>query len=317
MGSVRHISDREIASVLTTDDFVASCDKAFRLYGQGEIVNPARAESIRREGDMDLFRLELPGEWTGKFRGRKVIEERSDVETGRLGERTAVIELEDVQTGDRVLLDAEHVTNMRTGAAGALGAKYMAQMPVQTAAILGTGRIAKALARCIDVVHKPEVIRVTSRTAERREAFVADMEAEIQCDLCAVDDIASCLSGADAVFASVPTPVPIVRDLDANVHISVMGGDARTTQLEPKLLRRRFVLPDHREQVLNSGEFIALEQMGETPQWVKGPNERIHTVGDAALGCIEKLRGKGVIVYFSGMAIQDVHAAATAWQKLR
>ncbi len=317
MSSVRHISDEEIASVMTTDDFVASCDEAFRLYGQGEMVNPVRKESIGRDGGIDLFRLELRGEWTGKFRGRKVIEERSGVETGRLGERTAVIELEDVQTGESVLLDAEHVTNMRTGAAGALGAKYLAQMPVRTAAILGTGRIARALARCIDAFHRPETIRVTSRTAKRREVFVADMQAEIQCNLCVADGIASCLSGADAIFASVPTPLPIVRDLDEGVHVSVMGGDARTTQLEPTLLRERFVVPDHCEQVLNSGEFIALAQMGGAPRWVKGQNGRIHTVGDAALGCTERLRGKGVIVYFSGMAIQDVHAAATVWAKLR
>ena len=317
MGSVRHISDEEIAYVLTTDGFVASCDEAFRLYGHGDMVNPVREESVQREGDMDFFRLELPGEWTGKFRGRKVIEERSDVETGRLGKRTAMIELEDVQTGECAVLDAEHVTNMRTGAAGALGAKYLAQMPVRTAAILGTGRIAKALAQCIDAVLKPEVIRVTSRTVERREAFVADMQAEIQSNLCAADDIASCLSGADAAFVCVPTPLPIVHDLDTTVHISVMGGDARTTQLDPTLLCERFVVPDHSEQVLNSGEFIALAHMGKTPQWVKGQNGRILTVGDAALGCVEKLRGKGVIVYFSGMAIQDVHAAATAWQKLR
>ena len=152
----QYISDEQIASVMTTRDFVESCDEAFRLYGLGKMVNPLRKEEVSREGEMDLFRLVMPGWWKGRFTGQKVIEERSDVKMGRLGSRTAVIELEDVRRDDRITLDAERITNMRTGAAGALGAKYLAESPVRTAAILGTGRIAQALGRCIDVALAPE-----------------------------------------------------------------------------------------------------------------------------------------------------------------
>ncbi len=311
------ISDLEIASVMTTRDFVISCDEAFRLYGLGEMVNPPRDEVVAREGNLDFFRLALPGDWKGKFCGQKVIEERSDVKTGRLGARTAVIELEDVQTRARMVLDAEHITNMRTGAAGALGAKYLAKTPVRTAAILGTGRIAQALARCIDVALVPEMMRVTSRTPEKRDVFAAEVAADIRCDLDMVEGVETCIDGADAIFASVPTPEPILHEVESHVHISVMGGDRRTTQLEPGLLTRRFVVPDHSEQVFLSGEFLALCHRGETPRWVKNSEDRILTIGHAALGHLEHLRGQGSIAYFSGLAIQDVHAGATAWGKFR
>jgi len=296
---------------------VDSCDEAFRLCGLGEMVNPAREETVVREGDLDFFRLVLPGEWVGKFQGQKVIEERSDVVTGRLGERTAVIELTDLQSGQRIVVDAEYITNMRTGAAGALGARYLARMPVERVGILGTGRIAQALAKCMDVALAPKVMRVTSRTAEKREAFAADVGPELSCDLEMVEDVTACIDGADAIFTSVPTPNPILADIPDEVHISVMGGDGRTTQLEPILLTQRFVVPDHSRQVLKSGEFIALDQMHRTPKWIKGPIGEILTVSNAALGQLENLRGQGTIVYFSGMAIQDVHAAATAWAKMQ
>ena len=39
------------------------------------------------------------------------------------------------------------------------------------------------------------------------------------------------------------------------------------------------------------------------------------TIGDAALGRLDALRGKGPIVYFTGMAIQDIHAAATVYER--
>ena len=313
----QYISDEQIASVMTTRDFVESCDEAFRLYGLGRMVNPLRKEEVSREGEMDLFRLVMPGWWKGRFTGQKVIEERSDVNIGRLGSRTTVIELEDVRRGDRISFDAEYITNMRTGAAGALGAKYLAKMPVRTAAILGTGRIAQAMGRCIDVALAPEKICVTSRTAEKRAAYAADVAADISCELEMVADIETCIDGADAIFTSVPTPAPILTDVGDGVHISVIGGDGRTTQLEPGLLTRRFVVPDHGEQVLMSGEFLALRQRDETPRWVKGAGDEILDIGHAALGLMEHLRGQGSIAYSSGLAIQDVHAAAIVWEKIR
>lgn len=313
----RRISDAEIASAMTARDFVDSCDEAFRLYGSGQMTNPPRKEEVVREGNLDVFRLVMPGRWEGKFQGQKVLEERSDVKTGRLGERIAAIELEDVRGRDRIVLDAEHITDMRTGAAGALGAKYLAKMPIHTAAILGTGRVARALALCIGVALGPKIMRVTSRTPEKRAEFATAVAPDIPCDLEMVEDIETCIDGADAIFACVPTPEPILNDAESHVHISVIGGDRRTTQLRPGLLKRRFVVADHAEQVRLSGEFLALRDGGETPRWAKNSAGRILTIGHAALGQLEHLRGQGSIAYFSGMAIQDVHAAATAWRKLR
>ena len=313
----RHISGEEIASVMTARDFVDSCDEAFRLYGLGKMVNPPRNEEMGREGNRDVFRLVMPGWWKWNFQGQKVIEELSDVKTGRLGERIAVIELTDVRGRDRIVLDAEHITDMRTGAAGALGAKYLAKTPIHTAAILGTGRVAQALARCIDVALGPKRMRATSRTPEKRAAFATAVAPDIQCGLDMVEDIATCIDGADAIFTCVPTPEPILNNAEDHVHISVIGGDRRSTQLQPELLKRRFVVADHAEQVRLSGEFLALRDMDETPRWAKNSAGQISTIGHAALGQLEHLRGQGGIAYFSGLAIQDIHAAATAWGKLR
>ena len=317
MMDARRISDADIASVMTARDFVNSCDEAFRFYGSGQMTNPPRREEVIREGNLDVFRLVMPGRWKGKFQGQKVLEERSDVKTGRLGERTAVIELEDVRGQTHAVVAAEHITDMRTGAAGALGAKYLAKTPVRTAAILGTGRIARALARCIDIALGPKLMRVTSRTPEKRAAYAAAVAPDIQCDLDVVEDIETCIDGADAIFTCVPTPEPILRDAADHVHISVLGGDGRTTQLQPGLLKRRIVVADHAEQVLLSGEFLALRDLDETPRWAKNSAGQISTIGHAALGQLEHLRGQGSIAYFSGLAIQDIHAAATAWRKLR
>ena len=317
MKDVIHISDDEAASLMTPADFVESCHTAFQLYGTGEMINPTREESVHQEDGMDVFHLELPGEWRDKYQGKKVIEERSDVKTGRLGDRSAVIELDDLVLEKQVVLDAEYITNMRTGAAGVLGAQYLCRKPIRKVAILGTGRIAKALALCADVALHPQMICATSRKASSRDAFANDMTSQLACKLEMRTTIADCVADADVILAAVPTPNPVLKKdmVGALTHISVLGGDQRTQQLEQDLFLSRRVVPDHAEQVLKSGEFLTAHEAGGEVLWAKNERGEIQNVGHAALGQLENLRQTGAIVYFSGMAIQDVHAASVVWQR--
>ena len=311
-----HISDEVIQEYLSVADFLSSCDEAFRLYGTGELLNPSRQETVR-EG---FFRLELPGEWTGRYRARKVIEEWSDVATGRLGERTAVIELEDLRTGRTAVLDAEYITNMRTGAASALGVRYLGTAPVRTLAVLGTGRISKALALCADQALGPVEIRATSRKAENRAAFGDAVGPRVKAELRMVDSIAACVDGVDAILTAVPTPRPILLEADISdeVHLSVIGGDSRTAQLDVGLLYHRAVVVDHLEQAQQSGDFLAVQAEGRAQEirYAQDVDGGVQTVGDAALGRLEGLRGTGAMVYLTGMAVQDLHAAVTVYERL-
>ena len=121
-------------------DFLGACHQAFELYGQGVIVNPPREEVVEERGELDYFGLDMPAQWPGKYRARKIIEEFSDVKQGRLAKREAYIEFEDLQQGKVLRVDAGFITDMRTGAAGALGIKYLAGVGVKREAVLGTGR---------------------------------------------------------------------------------------------------------------------------------------------------------------------------------
>lgn len=320
MDDILRISDSEIKQVLSISDFLSSCHEAFRLYGTGIIQNPPRNEEIHREGNMDLFFLEMPGEWPGRYRVRKVIRERSNVETGLLGDRTAVIKLKDVRTGRCAVLDAEYITNMRTGAAGALGARYLGQERIQKIGILGTGRVSQALALCADQELRPVEIRVMSRNETNRDRFAKVIGPSLGCRLVVTESIQKCLDGVCAVLTAVPTPRPVLvtGDMPENAHISVMGGDSRTVQLETELLRSRLVVVDHLHQARKSGEFQAVLENGHYGKilFARDREGRIQTIGDAALGRLEHQRNQGSVAYFTGMAVQDLHIAAVAYERI-
>ncbi|MSS73591.1 MAG: ornithine cyclodeaminase family protein [Candidatus Latescibacteria bacterium] len=315
------IHESDFAPLFTLDDWIASCDEAFRLYGQGVMINPPRVETVEKTDGRDLFRLRMSAEWVGRYRGEKVIQERSEVGTGRLGARSALITLEDLRTGARAEVEADLITNLRTGAAGALGARYLARPGAEVAAVLGTGRIAKALTLCTDRLFDLKEVRATSRKAGSRRAFAEEIGPRLRSPLRMMDSVSACVEDADIVLTAVPTATPILNagDLKPEAHLSVMAGDSRTIQLDLGLLGARPVLVDEPDQAAESGEFRAARETGhyETIRLVKEGPGRSMTIGDAANGHLERLRGAGAIAYFTGLAAQDLHAAAMVYERNR
>lgn len=312
------IPEDRCVELFSTADALDSCHRAFLHYGSGTIENPPRSEEVRQSNGMDLFRLDMPAEWPGTYRARKCIEERSDVASGRLAARQAYIELEDVPRGSLVRLDAGHITDMRTGAAGALGLQYMATRAIRRLAILGTGRVARTLALACDTLFELTEIRCTSRNQEKRDAFARQMSSKLRASLHMTETQSECLQGVDALLTAVPTPQPIldVADVEQIDYLVIVGGDGRTRQVESLVLERRSVVVDLLEQAEKSGEFRwARSQQAATEfNLVRADDGRALTIGDAAHGRVRMPRG---CVYLTGLAVQDLCAAAVVYERWR
>jgi alanine dehydrogenase len=310
------LREEEFAGRFSMGDFLAACHQAFELYGQGVIVNPPREEVIEERGGLDYFGLNMPAEWPGKYRARKIIEEFSDVKQGRLAKREAYIEFEDLQQGKVGRVDAGIITDMRTGAAGALGIKYLAGEEVKCVAVLGTGRISRNLALACDELFELDEIRCTSRKAENRAAFAQEVGPGLKAELRMVESIPACVDGAEAVLTAVPTPEPILtRDLLAGVgYVAVIAGDGRTRQVAPEILQLRGVVVDVLEQAQKSGEFRAAGEAGtmDRIRLLQGKEGKILDIGDAACGRLGDSAPS--VVYLTGMGAQDLCAAAMVYE---
>ena len=307
------LREETFAHRFSTADFLAACHQAFEQYGAGIIDNPPRTESIQKRGALDYFRLDMPAEWPGKFRARKVIEEFSDVATGRLAKREAYIAFEDLQQGRSWRLEAGYLTDRRTGAAGALGLQYLAGAAIERVAILGTGRVARSLALSCDALFKLEEIVCTSRRAANRAAFAEAVGPALRTRLRVAASIEACIAGTDAVLTAVPTPQPILTAaaLAEVPYLAVIAGDSRTRQLAPEVLYERTVIVDVLAQAQQSGEFrFAAEQIA----LARNAEGTVLDIGDAACGRL----GAAVpsVVYLTGMGAQDLCAAAMVYRRL-
>ncbi|MBI2579790.1 MAG: NAD(P)-binding domain-containing protein [Candidatus Aenigmarchaeota archaeon] len=288
-------------------DFLSNCHEAFAGYGNGTHRMEPREEEVRGS----RYTLKMPASIPG-YTGYKFIDEISDVSTGRLGSKTAVIRLKP-GSSEEVEMSAEYITSMRTGAAGALGVRYFAPY-ARDISILGTGNVAKALALCVNELDVRR-INVYSRTSEKREKFKSEVQDLVGAEIILHDSQKSCIKTCDAILAAVPTLEPILSYDDFGCsYISCMGGDSRTAQLSEEMLFRPTIVPDNEAQCWRSGEFRrAIEKGREGDINFAMIGGRTANIGDAANGRL-KLDGK-VIAYFTGLAVQDMSAAKMIYER--
>ncbi|HIG54758.1 MAG TPA: hypothetical protein EYQ18_12405 [Candidatus Handelsmanbacteria bacterium] len=194
--------------------------------------------------------------------------------------------------------------------------KYLAGEGIKRVAVLGTGRISRNLALACDELFELDEIRCTSRKAENRAAFAAEVGSKLKAELRMTESIAACVDGAEAVLTAVPTPEPILTELLlAGVgYVAVIAGDGRTRQLALEVLQQRGVVVDVLGQAQKSGEFRAASEVGamDTIGLLQGREGKILDIGDAACGRLGDSTPS--VVYLTGMGAQDLCSAAMVYE---
>src|SRR5262249_41593998 len=108
------------------------------------------------------------------------------------------LNLFDPRTGTPLaVVDAAGITDMRTGAMTALGAKYLAPPRPRVLGHIGARGSAYWNVRLLDHLFDFAEIRVHSRRPESRDAFAAKLTADLGKPVQAVDSWQACLDGAD------------------------------------------------------------------------------------------------------------------------
>lgn len=130
--------------------------------------------------------------------GVKIVGDYLDNYKLGLPSEMALLNLFDPRTGmPRALVDATAITEMRTGAMTALGAKYLARGTSKVLGHIGARGTAYWNVRLLDCLFDFDEIRVHSRRRESREPFAARLSRDLGKEVRAVDTWQACLEGAD------------------------------------------------------------------------------------------------------------------------
>ncbi|MBN1285001.1 MAG: cyclodeaminase [Anaerolineae bacterium] len=159
---------------------------------------------------------------------------------------------------EAVLLDNGYLTHIRTGAAGALAAKYLAREQIETAGVMGAGDQARYQMIALRQVRDFKRILVFNRTEARLEQYIADMTRLLGVEVVPAKSAEEVVRRSDVVVTATPSTEPYLRAawLHPGLHITAMGADGEHKQeLSAEVLVRADICAcDLKSQVFEIGE---------------------------------------------------------------
>ncbi|GAB3423349.1 ornithine cyclodeaminase family protein [Haloparvum alkalitolerans] len=260
MTDVLFLSHEDVTDLAEPADYVRVVRDAYRQRGEGAAAEP-RTKLVNDDppGMFTTYAAVLPE--TGVMGGYNY--------SAGFGARDAwfMTPLFDAESGEPLaLLDGASMNPFKTGAAGAVGVDALARADASEVAVIGSGAQARGQLRATATVRDFDAVRVYSPTADHRDAFAAEMAAELDAAVDPVASSAAALDGADVVITATNASEPVIDDanVEPGTHVTAMGQyHSEKNELPPETVARATYVPDLRDRVTrDAGSFIAALDAG-------------------------------------------------------
>jgi ornithine cyclodeaminase/alanine dehydrogenase-like protein (mu-crystallin family) len=212
---IRFLSAVDVAELSLSDaDVLAAVEAALRAQGEGDVVLEPRVHLMPDpaiDGHFNLLRA-----YVGPLgvAGVKVVGDYVDNYKLGLPSELALLTLYDPRTGvPLAIVDATGITERRTGAVTAIGARHLARRRARVLGHLGARGTAFSNVMMLDSELDLDEIRVTSRRLESREAFGAALREALGKPVQVVETPEEAVRGADVVVEAtrLVEPQPLLR----------------------------------------------------------------------------------------------------------
>ena len=311
------IDDRMVRKLVNIKDTVGEVEKAFKDFGRGRTQMPAKIYLHLDEYNGD-FRA-MPAYIEGmKSCGIKWVNVHPDNRKRGIPTVMAMMILSDPSSGlPLCIMDATYITALRTGAAGAIAAKYLARKNSKRVGLVGCGVQAATQLAALSTIFKIKEVSVWSLKREDITKFKKIVSSKSHFKINARDTIRSCVEGSDIVVTTTPSRKPIVKSswIKEGTHINAIGADAKgKEELEGALLKRAKVVVDSWEQASHSGEInVPLKKK------IISKKSIYADIGEIVTGRKKgRTNPKEITVFDStGLAIQDIAVANLIYRKAK
>lgn len=275
MGDIAILTEADLRRSVTLGAPVLKVvEDAFRLLASGKVIMPPilSMEIADAHGEVDVKTAYLPG-----FEHFAIKVSPGFFDNPKLGlpSLNGLMILFSAKTGlvSALLLDNGYLTDIRTAAAGAVAAKYLAPKKVETAAVFGTGAQARLQIIAAHQVRPFKKVIVWGRDQGRAEACAADIATAIKVNTEVTKDAAAAVAEAQLVVTTTSARKAILRAewLHKGLHITAMGADqAGKNEIDPRAVALAdLYVCDRVSQAATLGELRAARAAGlmngETP----------------------------------------------------
>lgn len=212
---ITYLNGPDIAALDFTDgEILAAVEKVLAAQGLGKTVVEPRVHLVPESSDKGHFNILRGYIQPLGVAGVKVVSDFVDNYKQGLPSEMAILNLFDPETGKPLaIVDATAITDMRTGAMTALGAKYLARKNSKVLGHIGARGTSYWNVRLLDSIYDFDEIRVHSRRPESRNAFGERLSRDLGKPVKVVEDWESCVRDADIVVEAsrLPEPTPLLK----------------------------------------------------------------------------------------------------------
>jgi alanine dehydrogenase len=302
----------DVAALLDLDSCISAVEAAFRLHGQGESHTGVLGVHVpgggfhTKAGTLHLARHYFAVKTNANF---------PDNPSRGLPTIQGVMFLADADVGTPLaILDSMEITTLRTGAATAVAAKYLAREDARSAGLIGCGNQGWVQLRSLCRVRPIKTARVYDRDRQLAEKLARGLAAELGLEIAVAKDAADAARDVDIVVTctSAREPILTVGDVRPGAFVAAVGADNPEKQeIAPALLAASRVVVDVLEQAATMGDLHHALAAGVIRR------EDAVELGQIVAGRVPKRPTSGKVTVFdsTGMALQDVAAAAAVFER--
>ncbi|WP_321345040.1 ectoine utilization protein EutC [Breoghania sp.] len=318
MSSMAILTEADLKALVTLDMEAATCvEDAFRALATKPVAMPPilRLDIPEFRGEVDVKTAYVPG--IDSF-AIKISPGFFDNPKFGLPSVNGLMVLFSSRTGlvEALLLDNGYLTDVRTAAAGAVAAKYLAREDARVAAVFGAGVQAGLQLEALKLVRPIEEARIWARDPQKAEAKATELTDALGIPVTAIADPRAACSGADVILTTTPSETPLVMAdwLEPGQHVTAMGSDAEhKNELEPaSLARADLYVADSLSQTRRLGELHHAIAAG-----IVSANQDFAQLGQLAAGLEPGRRDASAITIadLTGTGVQDTAIATLARQR--
>jgi alanine dehydrogenase len=305
--SMIYLTESDVRELLPMVDAIQLMHSVFERLADGEAANHPRRRLILPTGSV----LHYMAGSDGQYFGAKIYSSHP-----RHGAHFTFLLYRAADAEPLALLEANHLGQIRTGAASGLATRLLAAESASSVSILGSGFQAATQLEAMLAVRKIKEVRVWSRDSGKRAAFATEASVRFGMPVQAVETAEQAVRDAAIIVTATNAKEPVLDSewVAAGAHINAMGSNQATRRELPTDLVRRadWIVVDSKEQArMESGDLL---RAFEDKDWT---SPRLLELQDLVSGRVRARTRPDQITIFksNGLAVEDVIAAAFVYQR--
>jgi alanine dehydrogenase len=228
-----YLSEEDVLACLPMSKAIELVERVFHQLADGTAINQPRRRVILPTGSV----LHYMAGGTPEYFGLKAYSAHA-----KTGAHFEVLLYRSADGLPLATLEANHLGQIRTGAASGVATKYLAREDAAVAAIIGSGFQAATQLEAVANARKLREVRVWSRKPERREEFARSSAERLNLNVKAVETAQECVEGADIVVTATASKVPVFESgwMAPGTHVNGTGSNwAQRRELPAELVYER------------------------------------------------------------------------------